>query len=414
MTYALCGSADALQPGRRRRDLAGEAGGVAAGEPRGDSSDRPVIVAHRSPTCGRRRSPRPSLRAAHRARRTGRARRRRGRCRSPSADHRSRVRVEVDAVHPHLLGPHPRHLGARRPAGRASCAPPPSTPRQAGSRPPRRTGRRPRRSRRGGRPAAGRRSPRCPRCASSREGYIGVSTPVRAQVSRLPSASALRARWATTCARVQSGNRDGAARSSSVRPLHQAGHDALAVSPPAARRLRFRAHAASPSGETTGGRDPWASRIASAGDLAFPWRAADRPHAVPELAGPACPASATSWARTYSCSDCPRARHARPARPASPRARRGWSSRPACTILAAANTVRRMPVIGPRRTPQHELGRDPSSVADLDALCPSPGTDRRRRRRGRRHRPARAPWTPRDPPSTHRRSSSARHAPSQR
>src|SRR3954447_1525661 len=55
-----------------------------------------------------------------------------------------------------------------------------------------------------------------PALRASRDGYIGVSTPVRAQSSRLTSASALRARCATTWARDQSGRADGAASSSSV------------------------------------------------------------------------------------------------------------------------------------------------------------------------------------------------------
>ena len=46
-------------------------------------------------------------------------------------------------------------------------------------------------------------------------GYIGVSTPVRAQVSSRSTPSALRAMCATTCPFVQSGNPDGAARSTS-------------------------------------------------------------------------------------------------------------------------------------------------------------------------------------------------------
>jgi hypothetical protein len=55
-----------------------------------------------------------------------------------------------------------------------------------------------------------------PASRASRDGYIRFSAPVRAQVSRLVSASALRARWATTYARDQSGSGEGAASWSSV------------------------------------------------------------------------------------------------------------------------------------------------------------------------------------------------------
>ena len=51
-----------------------------------------------------------------------------------------------------------------------------------------------------------------------RLGYIGVSSPVRAQVSRLTSASALRARWVSTWPRVQPGSSEGSRAWSSVRP----------------------------------------------------------------------------------------------------------------------------------------------------------------------------------------------------
>jgi hypothetical protein len=41
-------------------------------------------------------------------------------------------------------------------------------------------------------------------------GYIGVSTPVRAHVSRFTYESALRAIWVSTCPQVQPGSSDGA------------------------------------------------------------------------------------------------------------------------------------------------------------------------------------------------------------
>jgi hypothetical protein len=77
------------------------------------------------------------------------------------------------------------------------------------------------------RPVAARTSPR--RCAggsaaasvmpasrASGEAYIGVSTPVRAQVSRLTRASALRATCASSRCRDQPGSSDGVSNSSSV------------------------------------------------------------------------------------------------------------------------------------------------------------------------------------------------------
>src|SRR5581483_2699179 len=50
-----------------------------------------------------------------------------------------------------------------------------------------------------------------PSARSAGDAYIRASVPVRAQVSRLTSASALRARWDSTCPRVQPGSRAGAA-----------------------------------------------------------------------------------------------------------------------------------------------------------------------------------------------------------
>src|SRR3954467_2407857 len=55
-----------------------------------------------------------------------------------------------------------------------------------------------------------------PASRASWEGYIGVSSPVRAQVSRLTSASALRARCATTCPRDHPGRPESPARWASV------------------------------------------------------------------------------------------------------------------------------------------------------------------------------------------------------
>jgi hypothetical protein len=50
---------------------------------------------------------------------------------------------------------------------------------------------------------------------TSRLGYIGVGSPVRAQAHSRPSASALEARWPSTCARLQPGQRLAPVRVSS-------------------------------------------------------------------------------------------------------------------------------------------------------------------------------------------------------
>ena len=94
-------------------------------------------------------------------------------------------------------------------------------------------GARPRRSRPAAPPAGRAAVAAISASRTSREGYIGVSTPVRAQVSRLTSASALRARWATTCARDQSGSGDGAAQVVVGQLVEPAGDGELAVGPPA-------------------------------------------------------------------------------------------------------------------------------------------------------------------------------------
>ena len=72
---------------------------------------------------------------------------------------------------------------------------------------------------------------------------MGDATPVRAQRSRLPRASALRARCPTTCARVQPGRRDGPA-SAVVEAGDPVEDERLAGPHPAEALLRRRHQAA--------------------------------------------------------------------------------------------------------------------------------------------------------------------------
>ena len=124
---------------------------------------------------------------------------------------------EVDGVHHHLARAHPRRLGGRHGAalgGHDLGLPGVRRERVHRGREGRGGALEPRDELRPGQPAAG----LDVGVALLGEEYIGVRSPVAAQCTRLPTASALAARWARTCLRLQPGSPEGAARSSSPRP----------------------------------------------------------------------------------------------------------------------------------------------------------------------------------------------------
>ncbi|ANZ38737.1 hypothetical protein BBK82_24405 [Lentzea guizhouensis] len=81
---------------------------------------------------------------------------------------------------------------------------------------------------------------------SARDVYAWCSTPVLAQVSRFTSASALRARWVTTCPRVQPGSR------LAPRTAASSSSSTTSYSTSVACRTALRCRSGTPRGDGTG------------------------------------------------------------------------------------------------------------------------------------------------------------------